>query len=144
MKKDPIYMGEWGWSWLGFCSHVSVICPDFHQKYINYHVMARTSCPLGKLDWHSHHPLKVCMKEDPIYMGEWGWSLLGCCSLCFCYLSRFSLKLYKLQCNGQNFPPIGQVRDTFTPSFESIYEGSSYKHGINYNVMATTSCPLGK
>jgi hypothetical protein len=65
------------------------------------------------------------MKEDPIYMGEWGWSWLGCCSLWFRYLSRSSLKLYKLLCNGQNFPPIGQVRFTFTPSFESMYEGGS-------------------
>jgi hypothetical protein len=62
-------------------------------------------------------------------MVEWGWSWLGCFSLCFCYLSRFSLKLYKLPCNGQNFPPNGQVRLTFTPSLGSMYEGRSYIHG---------------
>jgi hypothetical protein len=69
------------------------------------------------------------MKEDAIYMGEWGWSWLGCCSLWFCYLSRSSLKLYELPCNGHNFPPIGQLRLTFTPSFESMYEERFYIHG---------------
>jgi hypothetical protein len=69
------------------------------------------------------------MKEDPLDMGEWGWSWLGCCSLWFRDLSRFSLKLSKLPCNGHNFPPIGQVRLTFTPSFYSMYEGRSYIHG---------------
>jgi hypothetical protein len=64
-------------------------------------------------------------KEYPIYLGEWCWSWLGCCSLWFPYLSRSSLKLYKLLSNGHNFPPIGQVRFTFTPSFE-IYEGGSF------------------
>jgi hypothetical protein len=62
-------------------------------------------------------------------MGEWGWSLLGCCSLCFRYLSRLSAKVYKLPCNGHSFPPVGQVRLTFTPSFASMYEGRSYIHG---------------
>jgi hypothetical protein len=66
------------------------------------------------------------MKEDPIYRGEWGWSWLGFCSLWFPYLFRSSLKLYKLPCNGHNFPPTGQVRFTFTPSFESMYEGRSF------------------
>jgi hypothetical protein len=69
------------------------------------------------------------MKEDHIYMGEWGWSWLGCCSLCFSYLSRSSPKVYKLPCNGHNFPPVGQVRLTFTPSFESMYEERSFING---------------
>jgi hypothetical protein len=62
-------------------------------------------------------------------MGGWGWSWLGCCSFWFRYLSRSSLKLYKLLCNGHSFPPIGQVRLTFTPSFGSTYEGRFYIHG---------------
>jgi hypothetical protein len=65
----------------------------------------------------------------PIYLEEWGWSWLGWCSLWFRYLSRSSPKVYKLQCNGHNFLPIGQVRLTFSPSFESMYEGRSYIHG---------------
>jgi hypothetical protein len=79
--------------------------------------------------YKSHHAWAVSMKEDPIYLGERGWSWLGCCSLWFRYLFRSSLKLYKLPCNCHNFPPIGQVRMTFTPSFESMYEGRSYIYG---------------
>jgi hypothetical protein len=91
--------------------------------------MATTSRLFGKLDLPLHHPFKGCMKEHHINMGEWGWSWLGCCSLWFHYLSRSSLKLYKLPCNGHNFPFIGQVRFTFTPSFGSMYEGRSDIHG---------------
>ena len=57
-------------------------------------------------------------------------------------LSRSSLELYKLQSNGQNFPPIGQVANTFTPSFRSMYwaehtnlgDGS----GVKWNAIMTT------
>jgi hypothetical protein len=55
--------------------------------------MATTSHFLGRLDLPLHHPFKVCMKEDLLYMGEWGWSWLGCCSLWFRYVSRSSLEL---------------------------------------------------
>jgi hypothetical protein len=82
------------------------------------------------------------MKEDPIYLGEWCWSWLGCCSLWFRYLSRSALKLYKLLCNGHNFPLIGQVRLNFTPSFGSMYEGKSYIHGRSVLVLVGLVKPL--
>jgi hypothetical protein len=44
------------------------------------------------------------MKEDPIYMGEWGWSWLGCCSLWFRYLSRSSPKKSVIAVIGQTEP----------------------------------------
>jgi hypothetical protein len=77
--------------------------------------MATTSCPLGKYDLPLHHAGAVCMKEDHIYMGEWGWSWLGCCRVWLLfYLSRSSLKLYKLLCNGHNFPHWASKIDIYT------------------------------
>jgi hypothetical protein len=64
------------------------------------------------------------MKEEHIYLGEGSWPWLGCYSLWFQYLSRSALELlYKILCNGHNFPLIGKLAYTFTPSFGSMYEG---------------------
>jgi hypothetical protein len=55
---------------------------------------------------------------------NWGagcWSWLGCYSLWFHYWLRSWLELWELQCNGQNIPLIGQLANTFTPSFRSMY-----------------------
>jgi hypothetical protein len=63
------------------------------------------------------------MKEEQIYLGGVGWSWFGCYSLWIQYLSISVLEPYKLLCNGQNFPLIGQVRYTFTPSFGNMDAG---------------------
>jgi hypothetical protein len=59
-----------------------------------------------------HHALEVWMKEELIYFGAVCWSWMGCYSLWFRYLSRSSLELCRLLCNGQNFPLIGKVAYT--------------------------------
>jgi hypothetical protein len=70
------------------------------------------------------------MYEGRSYIhGRVGLVLVGLLHPCFRYLYRSSPKVYKLPCNGHNFPPIGQVRLTFTPSFESMHEEKSYIHG---------------
>jgi hypothetical protein len=56
----------------------------------------------------------------------WGWSWLGWGSLLFHYLSRISLELLQSQCNGHNFPLIGKLGYTFTPSFRSMYQGRTH------------------
>jgi hypothetical protein len=144
MKKDPIYMGEWGWSLLGCCSLCFCYLSRFSPKVYKLPCNGHNFPPVGQVRLTFTPSLGSMHEGRSSIQGRVGLVLVGLLHPCFRYLSRFSQKLYKLQCNGQNFPPIGQVRDTFTPSFESMYEGSSYKHGINYNVMATTSCPLGK
>jgi hypothetical protein len=130
MKEDPIYMGEWGWSWLGCCSLWFPYLSRSSLKPYKLPCNGYNFPPIGQVRFtFTPSFAEVCMKEDPIYMGEWGWSWLGYCSLWFPYLSRSSLKLYKLPCNGYNFPPTGQVRFTFTLSFGSMYEGRSYIRG---------------
>jgi hypothetical protein len=129
MKEDPLYMGEWGWSWLGCCS-------------LWFRYLSRSSRKLYKLQCNGHNFLpigQVRLTFTPSFEGMYegrsfihgrvGLVLVGFLHPCFRYLSRSSPKVYKLPCNGHNFPPIGQVRLTFTPSFESMYEGRSYKHG---------------
>jgi hypothetical protein len=81
----------------------SVICPDFHYICFNYYVMARTSLSLRNEHKPLHHYLEVCIQEEKVYLGEGCWSWLDCCSLFFRFLSRFSLHLFQLLCNGQNF-----------------------------------------
>jgi hypothetical protein len=60
----------------------------------------------------------------------------------FEYLIRSSLELYRLPCNGHNFPLIGQVRLTFTPSLRSMCEGRSYIHGRVVLVLVGLLQPL--
>jgi hypothetical protein len=81
----------------------SNICPDFHYNRFNFYVMARTSILLRNEHKPLQHPLAVCIKEEQVYFGGGCWSWLGCFSLWFQYLSRFSLQPFHLLCNGQNF-----------------------------------------
>jgi hypothetical protein len=63
------------------------------------------------------------MKEEQVYLGEGWWPWLGCCSLLFRHLSRTSLQLFQLLCNGQNFTFIGKLAYAITPSLRSMYLG---------------------
>jgi hypothetical protein len=91
-----------GLGWVVSAS-LSFICPDFHYNCFNYYVMARTSLLLRNEHKPLHHPLAVCIKEDQVYLGGGCRSSLDCFSLWLQYLSRFSLQLFQLLCNGQNF-----------------------------------------
>jgi hypothetical protein len=82
---------------------LSFICPELHYNCFNCYVMAITSLLLRNEHKPLHHPLAVCVEEEPVYLGEGCWSWLGGCSLFFRYLSRFSLQLFPLLCNDQNF-----------------------------------------
>jgi hypothetical protein len=108
LRKDK-YTWERG-AGLGWvvAASISVICPVFPYNCFNYYVMARTSLLLGKKHKPLHPPVEVCIKEEQFYLGEGCWSWLGCCSLFFRYLSRFSMQLFQLLCDGQNFPLIGK------------------------------------
>jgi hypothetical protein len=109
LLRKNIYTWERG-AGLGWvvAASFSVICPDFHYNSFNLYVMARTSLLLGNEHKTLHHPVEVCIKIEQVYLGEGCWTWLGCCSLFFHYLSRFSLQLFQLLCNGQNFPLIGK------------------------------------
>jgi hypothetical protein len=65
-----------------------------------------------------------------IHLGEACCSWLGYYSLWLRYLFRSSLELYKLLCNGQNFPLIGQVTKTFTSFFGSMCWGDKLGRGV--------------
>jgi hypothetical protein len=108
IKNKQVYLGEGCWCWLGCCSLFSVICPGLHYNSYNYSVIARTSLLLGNKHKPLHHPLRVSIKEEQVYLREGCGSWLGCFSLWFRYLSRFSLQLFQLLCNGQNFTLIGK------------------------------------
>jgi hypothetical protein len=73
--------------------------------------MARTSLLLRNEKKPLQHPLAVCMKEEQVYSGEGCWSWLGCFSLWFEYLSRFSLQLFQLLWDG-DFPLFVQIFTT--------------------------------
>jgi hypothetical protein len=81
IKQEQVYLGEGCWCWLGCCSLFSVICPDIHYNSFNYSVIARTSLLLGNKHKPLHHPLRVSIKEEQVYLGERCWSWLDCCSL---------------------------------------------------------------
>jgi hypothetical protein len=72
-----------------------------------------------------HHPIEICIEEAQVYLGEEGWCWLACCSLFVHYLSRTSLQLYQLLCNGQNLPLIKKLTYTITPSYRNMYWGST-------------------
>jgi hypothetical protein len=126
-------MREWGWSWLRSCS---VWFHFLTRSSLNLYKLYKLLCngqnflPIGQVRFTFTPSFEsMYVGRIPIYLEEWGWSWLAFCSLCFCDLSRFSPKLYKLPCNGHNFPSNGQVRMTFTPSFESMHGGRSFIHG---------------
>jgi hypothetical protein len=122
-------MGEWGWSWLGCCSLFFCYLSRFSPQLYNLPCNGHNFPPVGQVRL-TFTPSFECMNEGRSYIhGRVGLVLVGLLHPCFSYFSRSSLKLYKLPCNGHNFPPIGQVRLTFTPSFESMYVKKSYKHG---------------
>jgi hypothetical protein len=67
---------------------------------------------------------------------------LACCSLFVHYLSRTSLELYRLLCDGQNFPLIGKLTYTITPPFRSVNLGRTCILGRGVLVLVGLLQPL--
>jgi hypothetical protein len=107
--------------------------------------MARTSLLLRNEHKPFYHPLAVCIKEEPVYLGEGCWSWLGCCSLFSPYFSRTLLHLFQLLCDGQNFSLIEKSTYTITPLFGSMYSGRTSILGRGVLVLVglfQLLCPL--
>jgi hypothetical protein len=89
---------------------------DPHWNCIDYYVMARTFRPLGKYHIQTT-PCLISLYEGRSYiLGGVVLVLVGLLQplapIFEYWITKSSLELYRLLCNGQNFPLIGKVSYT--------------------------------
>ena len=80
MKEEHVYLGEWGLVLVGLLQplvplFVQILTRRTVEKY--YVLMSTTSRSLGNQHIQIHHPLRLCIKEEHIYLGEPGLVLDG-------------------------------------------------------------------
>jgi hypothetical protein len=124
IKEEYIYLGEWG---LVFVGLLPPLVPLFVQTLTR--TVEKILCtnghnfPLfGKLTYTFTPSLEVCKKKEHIYLGERGLVFVGFLQPMFpLFVQILTRTVETILCtNGRNFPLIGKITYTFTPSFGSM------------------------